>query len=198
MVVRDTAHSSCSALFVWDMTELFLVSVSVAEQTLIDSGAVMRGMPASLTPLTSLVILFGAVLPPIGKIVKAGVEHSSWDIRGRRGIMEDAWLKAAKGVGTSKGSQGVLLLPACVVIQFLEVGQVFGQVPDLVMGVAEALYFSTKGLVPFLLDGEIDHQCEGLSREEGVRLLAGEDPSRVGVFPRPERVRMIGTVASPR
>jgi hypothetical protein len=158
----------------------------------------MHGVPTSLTPLASLVVLFGAVLPPIGKIVKASIEHGSWDIQGCWGIMEDAWLEAAEGVGTSEGLQGVLFLPVCVVIQFLEIGQVFGQVSNLVVGIAEALYFSAKGLIPFVLDSEINHWCEGLPGEEGVCLLAGEDPSRVRVFPRPERVWMIGAVASLR
>jgi hypothetical protein len=37
VVVRDTAHSSRLAPFVWNATELFLVSVPVAKQTLVDS-----------------------------------------------------------------------------------------------------------------------------------------------------------------
>jgi hypothetical protein len=31
----------------------------------------------------------------------------------------------------------------CVIIQFLEVREVLGQVPDSVMSIAKALYFST-------------------------------------------------------
>jgi hypothetical protein len=152
----------------------------------------------SFTPLTSFVILFGAVLPPIRKVVEAGIEHGSWDIRGRWGIMEDAWLEAVEGVGASKGPQGVLFFPACVVIQLLEIGQVFGQVSNLIMGIAKVLYFSAEGLISLLLNGKIDHWHEGLSGEEGVRLLAGEDPLGVGIFPCSERVQVAGAVASLR
>jgi hypothetical protein len=112
--------------------------------------------------------------------------------------VEDAWLEAAESVSASKGSQGVLFFPMRVIIELLEIGQVFSQIPDLIMGIAEALYFSAEGLIPFLLNGKIDHQREGLPGEEGVRLLTGEDSSGVGVFPRPEGTRMTGTVASPR
>jgi hypothetical protein len=42
------------------------------------------------------------MLPPIHKIVKAGIEHSLQDIQGHRGIMEDAWLKAVEGVSVGQ------------------------------------------------------------------------------------------------
>jgi hypothetical protein len=156
----------------------------------------MRGVPASFAPLTALIVLFGAMLPPIHKVVEAGIKHGPGDIRGRRGIVEDAWLEAAEGVGASEGSQGILFFPVRVVIQLLKIGQVFGQIPNLIMGVAEALYFGTEGLIPFLSDGEIDHWRKGLSGEEGVCLFAGEDSSRVGIFPRSERAQVIGAVVS--
>jgi hypothetical protein len=180
------AHSSHSALFVWDMAELFLVSVPVAEQTLVDSRAITCGVSTPLAPLTALVVLLRAVLPPIRKVVEAGVEHSPWDIRGHRGVMKDMRLEAAKGVSTSKGSQGVLLFPTHVIVELLEIGQVFGQIPDLIVSVAEALYFGAEGLVPFLLDSKINHRHKGFPGEEGVCLFTSEDSSGIGVFPRPE------------
>jgi hypothetical protein len=104
MVVGDTTYSPHSASLVGDSAELFLMSVPVAEQALVDSGAVTHGMPASLAPLASLVVLLGAMLPPIHKVVEAGVEHGPRDVRGHRGIVEDAWLEAAEGIGTGEGS----------------------------------------------------------------------------------------------
>jgi hypothetical protein len=80
VVVGDAAHSSHSASFVWDTAELFLVSVPVAEQTLVDSQAITHGVFTPLAPLTALVVLLGAVLPPICKVVEAGIEHSPRDI----------------------------------------------------------------------------------------------------------------------
>jgi hypothetical protein len=149
-----------------------------------------------LAPLAVFVVLLGAVLPPIHKVIEAGIEYGPQDIQGRWSIVEDAWLEVAKHISASKGSQGVLLFPACVVVEFLEIGQVFGQVPDLIVGVAEALYFGAKGLVPFLLDSKIDHGREGFPGEEGVRLLTGEDSAGIGVFPCPEGTQVAGAVAS--
>jgi hypothetical protein len=186
VVIGDVAHSSCPAPFVRDTTQLFLVSVPIAEQALINARAVTCGVPIPFAPLAALVVLLRAMFSPVCKVVKAGVKHSLWDIRGHWGIVEDAWLEATKGIGASEGLQGVLFFPACVVIQLLEVGQVFSQIPDLVMGVSEALYFGTEGFVSFLSDSEVDHWHEHLSGKEGVRLFAGEDSSRVRVLPRSE------------
>jgi hypothetical protein len=80
----------------------------------------------------------------------------------------------------------------------LEIGQVFGQVSDLVVGTAEVLHFSMESLVSFLSNGEIDHGHEGFSGEEGVHLLARKDSSRVGVFPRPKGMRVTRAIASSR
>jgi hypothetical protein len=152
----------------------------------------------SFAPLTALIVLLRAMLPPVHKVVEAGIKHGSWDIRGRQGIVEDAWLEVAESIGASKGSQGVLFLLTRVIIKLLEIGQVFGQIPDLIVGVAEVLYFGVEGLVPFLLDSKIDHGREGFPGEEGVCLLTGEDSSGIGVFPCPEGAQMTRTVASPR
>jgi hypothetical protein len=61
----------------------------------------------------------------------------------------------------------------------------------------EALYFRAKGFVPFLPDSKIDHWHKGLSGEEGVCLLAGEDPAGIGIFLRSEGARVARAVASP-
>jgi hypothetical protein len=79
------------------------VSIPIAEQTLIDACTVTCGVPVPFAPLAMFVVLLGAMLPPICKVVEAGIKHGLWDIRGRRGIMEDAWLEAAEGIGMSKG-----------------------------------------------------------------------------------------------
>jgi hypothetical protein len=155
-------------------------------------------MPVPFTPLTAFVILLGAVFPPIREVVKAGVKHGSRDIRGRRGIMKDAWLEAAEGIGLCEGSQGVLFLPARIIVEFLEISQVFGQVSNVIVGSLEALHFRAESIVSFLLDGEVDHGCEGLSRVEGIRFFACKDSSGVGVLPRPEGTRMIEAVTPPR
>jgi hypothetical protein len=79
-----------------------------------------------------------------------------------------------------------VLLPLGVIVQFLEVGQVFSQVSDSVVCVSKMLYFSVQGFVPFLLDGEVDHGGECFSGEEGVSLLACEDSAGVQIFSCPE------------
>jgi hypothetical protein len=142
-------------------------------------------VPVPLTPLASFVVLFRAVLLPVGEVVEAGIEHGSRDIRGRRGIVEDAWLEAAEGVGPRKGSERVLFLPTRIVIQFLEIGQVLSQISDMIVGPAEALHFRTKGVVS-LLDSEVNHGRESFPREEGIRFLTCEDPSGIRVFSRSE------------
>jgi hypothetical protein len=80
VVVRDAAHSSCLASFVWDVAELFLVSSPIAEQALVDSQTVMRGVPMPFAPLAALIILFGAMLLPVRKVIEASVKHGPWDI----------------------------------------------------------------------------------------------------------------------
>jgi hypothetical protein len=68
----------------------------------------------------------------------------------------------------------------------------------LIVGFAEALYFSAKGFVPFLLDSKVDHRHEGFPGKEGVRLLTGEDSSGVGIFPHPEGAQVTGAIVSSR
>jgi hypothetical protein len=103
VVVGDTAYSSHPASLMGDSTVLLLMPVPVAQEALIDSGAVARGVPVPFAPLASFVVLFRAVLPPVSEVVEAGVKHGPRDIRGRWGIVEDAWLEAAEGVGSRKG-----------------------------------------------------------------------------------------------
>jgi hypothetical protein len=171
--------------------------VSVTQQALVNLGAVAHGVSAPFAPLAAFVVLFGAMFPPVSEVIEAGIEHGSRDIRGRRGIVKDVWLEAAEGIGPREGSQRVLLLPTCVVVQLLEVGQVLGQVSDVIVGPAEALHFRTKGIVSLLLDGEVDHGRKCFPREEGVCFFACENPSGVGVFSRSEGARMTGAVTPP-
>jgi hypothetical protein len=103
MVIGDVTYSPRLASLVGDSAELLLMPVSIAEQILVDSGAVTRGMPASFAPLASFVVLLGAMLPPIGKVFEASVKHGLRDIRGHRGIVKDAWLKAAEGISMGEG-----------------------------------------------------------------------------------------------
>jgi hypothetical protein len=104
VIIRDVAHSPRSASLVGDSAILLLVSVPVAQQALVDSGAIACGVFTPFAPHASFVVLFGAVLPSVSEVVEAGVEHGSRDIRGRRGIVEDAWLKVAEGIGLCEGS----------------------------------------------------------------------------------------------
>jgi hypothetical protein len=104
VIVGDAAYSSRSASLVGDLAILLLVPVPVTQQALVDSGTVACGVSTPFAPLASFVVLFGAVLPPISEVVEAGVEHGPRDIRGRRGIVEDAWLEAAEGIGLCEGS----------------------------------------------------------------------------------------------
>jgi hypothetical protein len=93
--------------------------------------------------------------------------------------MEDVWLESVEGICVDQSMQGVVLFPLSVIIQFLEVGEVFSQVSNSFMYVSEALYFSVQGLILLLPDSEIDHGDEHLPREEGISLFACEDLARV-------------------
>jgi hypothetical protein len=104
VVVGDTAHSSHLASLMGDSTVLLLMPVPVAQQALVDSGAVVRRVPAPFAPLALFIILFGAVFPPVSEVIEASVEHSPRDIQGCWGIVEDAWLEVVEGVGSSEGS----------------------------------------------------------------------------------------------
>jgi hypothetical protein len=57
--------------------------------------------------------------------------------------MEDAWLELVEGVSAGQGVQRVVLLLPSIIVQLLEVGQVFGQVSDSIMDVSEALHFGS-------------------------------------------------------
>jgi hypothetical protein len=99
-----------------DAALLLSMPNSVAEQALINACAVLCQVPIPFAPLAPFMVLFGAMLPPVRKIVEAGVEYGSWDIQGHRGIMEDAWLEAAEGIGMCQGMQRVVFFPSCIVI----------------------------------------------------------------------------------
>jgi hypothetical protein len=98
------AYLSSSAPFVGDVALWFPMSNSITEEALVDAGAVACGVPIPFAPLASFIILIGAMLPPIHKIVKAGIKHGPWDVQGCQGIMEDAWLEAVEGIGAGQGT----------------------------------------------------------------------------------------------
>jgi hypothetical protein len=104
VVIGDMAHSSGLASFVRDVALLLSMPNSITEQALIDMRAVVCRVPIPLTLLALFMILFGAMLLPICKVVEAGIEHGLWDVRGHQGIVEDVWLKAAKGIGMGQGT----------------------------------------------------------------------------------------------
>jgi hypothetical protein len=92
MVVRDTAHSPQAASSIRDVTLLFDMPGSVAEQALIDLCTVMHGVPTPATPQAVYVASIRAGLLAICEVIEAGIEHGPRNIRGCRGIVEDAWL----------------------------------------------------------------------------------------------------------
>jgi hypothetical protein len=71
--------------------------------------------------------------------------------------VKDVWLESAEGISVGQGMQEVVLLPSSVIVQFLEIGQIFGQVSNPIMCALEALYFSVQGFISFLSDSEVDH-----------------------------------------
>jgi hypothetical protein len=80
MVVWDAAYLFSLASFVRDVALLLPVSDSIAEQILIDACAIACQVSVPLAPLTPLMVLFGAMFPPVCKVVEAGVKHGPWDI----------------------------------------------------------------------------------------------------------------------
>jgi len=89
------------------------------------------------------VFVIGAVFPPVGEVSNSCVEYSGRNVRGERGIVEDARFKSLVHVGMSQGAEGVILVPPSVPIEPLELCQVFGEVGHFLVGVAEALDFSS-------------------------------------------------------
>jgi hypothetical protein len=96
-------HSSGAAPFVWDVALFFHVPSPVTEQALIDVHAVVCDMPILAAPETVHIILVRAMLPPIREVVEPCIEHGLGDVQGHQGIVKDAWLEAAEGIGTGQG-----------------------------------------------------------------------------------------------
>jgi hypothetical protein len=78
--------------------------------------AIAREVSVPFALLTRFMVLLGAMFLPICEVVEASIEYGLWDIQGRRGIMEDAWLEAAEGVDMDEGMQGIVLLLSCIVV----------------------------------------------------------------------------------
>jgi hypothetical protein len=176
VVVRDTADSSSMAVLVQDATLFFEMPCLVTEQALVDVCTVVDEVARFPTPVAVCVVFIGAMLPPIHEVIEPCIEYSLGDIYHCWDIVEDMWLKVVESIGSGQGMQGVILLPLSVIILFLNIGQLLGQVSDPVVHALEALYFSTKGFIPFLLDSKVDHGSECLCGVEGVSFLLSEDP----------------------
>jgi hypothetical protein len=104
VVVGDSADLPSSASLVGNVALQFPMSGSIAEQTLIDAHAVACRIPVPFAPLALFIILFRAMFSPVCEVVEAGIKHGPWDIQGCRGIVENAWLEVAEGVGASQGA----------------------------------------------------------------------------------------------
>jgi hypothetical protein len=174
-----------------DVTLLFDVPGPIAEQALVDMYAVVHEVSAPATPEAMCIIFIGAVLLPIHEVIEPCIKHGLGNVQGHRGIMKDAWLKAAEGISAGQCMQRVVLLPLGVMILLLEIGQLLCHVSNSIVCASEALYFRTEGFIMLLVDGKVNHRSEGLPWIEHVRLLLGEDPSQVQVFSCPERAQML-------
>jgi len=100
-------------------------------------------VPCMHAPSTGGVFMVWAVFPPIGEVGNTRVKHSTGDIGGDRGIVEDAWFESSVGIGASQCAERVVLLPSCVPIEFLKPCQIFSKVCHSVIGITEALDFSS-------------------------------------------------------
>jgi hypothetical protein len=80
VVIRDAAYLSGLASFVRDTALLLPMSNSIAEQALMDAYAIACQVPVLFAPLASFVVLVGAVLPPVHKVVEASIKHGPWDV----------------------------------------------------------------------------------------------------------------------
>jgi hypothetical protein len=197
VVIGDVTDLSSMASSVENVALLFKMPHSITEQALINVRTLvceMAGLPA---PEAVHVVFIRAMLPPICEVVEPHVKYCLRNICHCWGVMEDAWLKAMEGIGSSQGVQGVVFLPPDIIILFLDLSQLLGQVSNFVMCVPEALYLGVEGFIPFLLDGEVDHRGEHLCRVEGISFLLHENPSRVWVFSCSEWTRVLKAITTP-
>ncbi len=121
----------------------FDVSSAIAEDTLDDLGASFGGVSLMCAPFASGILIIQPIFPPIGEVGDSCVKHGARNVRGYRGIMKDAWFKLSICIGMSQHVKGVVLVPSCVPVKLFEFCQVFGKIHHLLMGVVEALDFSS-------------------------------------------------------
>jgi len=102
VVVGDTTDPSCSTAFVRVMTVGLNMPGAIAEDTLCDLGTPLCRVPCMHAPFTVGVLVFRAVLPPIGEISDACVEYSGGDVGRDRSIMKDARFESSICIGTGQ------------------------------------------------------------------------------------------------
>ena len=85
----------------------------------------------------------GAILPPVGEVGDSCVKHGRRDVGGEGSVVEDAWFKPSIGVGTGQRMKGVILIPSSVPVKLFKFCQIFGEIGHPLMGIAEALDFSS-------------------------------------------------------
>ncbi len=158
MVVRYSTDSSISAALVQIAAVCLNMASTIAKDTLGDLGAPLRGVSHVCAPLAVCVLVVWTVLPPIGEVGDACVEHSGGDVGGDGGVMEDTWLQSSICIHVCQCAEGVVLIPSCVPIDFFELCQLFGEVRHFLVGVAEALDLSLQGGVSFTIKGKVDHR----------------------------------------
>ncbi len=181
VVIRDSTDSSISAMLVGIMAVGFDVSSAIAKGTLGDLGTPFCQVSCACTPVTVSVLVIWTILPPVGEVGDSCIEYGTGDVGRNGGIMEDTWFESSVCIGATQRVEGVILFPSRIPIEPLKLGQIFGEVCHLLMGVTEALDFSSQRSIPFSVEGKVDHGREGLIRVEGVGLLSCEYSVRVGV-----------------
>jgi hypothetical protein len=104
VVIGDMAYLPGATSSVWNVALLLHMPSSVTEQALIDVCTVVHGVSILIALEVVHIVLIGAVLLPICKVIKPGVEHGSENIRGYWGIVKDVWLKMVEGIGMGQGA----------------------------------------------------------------------------------------------
>ncbi len=158
MVIRHSADSSIATSLMGEVTVCFNVPCTITQYALHNLGAFFSRMPCSCTPSTGSIVVFWAMFPSVGKVINACIEHGMRDVRGEGGIMEDMWFKMMECIGVGQCSEGVVLLPSCVPVEFFEPCQVFSEVCHPFVGSVEMLYLSSEGRISLTIEHEVNHR----------------------------------------
>jgi len=97
----------------------------------------------SCAPFAVRVFVVGTMLPSIGEVSDPCIEYRKRDVGGEGGVMEDTWFESSVCICTGQCAEGIILVPPSIPIELLEFCQVFGEVGHFLVGVAEALDFSS-------------------------------------------------------